>query len=157
MSAPGHHGFTLIELAVTVAIVSILALSVLPFAETAVKRARESELRSALRELRRGIDAYKKAWDEGRIEHKADDSGYPPTLEALVAGVTDAKDARGRRIYFLRRLPRDPFAPETPPAQAWAKRSYASAPDFPSEGSDVYDVYSRAEGSGLNGVPYRQW
>jgi general secretion pathway protein G len=152
-----QRGFTLIELAVTAAIVSILALAVLPLAENAARRARESELRFSLRELRLAIDAYKKAWDEGHIEHKADDSGYPPTLDALVNGVRDIKDPSGRRMYFLRRMPRDPFMPETAGATAWAKRSYSSAPDFPSEGNDVYDVYSRAEGAGLNGVPYRLW
>src|SRR5262249_28662185 len=86
-SSAMSRGFTLIELAVTAAIVSILALAVLPLAETAARRARESELRVALRELRQSIDAYKKAWDDGRIERKADETGYPPTLELLVQGV----------------------------------------------------------------------
>src|SRR5262249_33545079 len=135
-SARAQGGFTLIELAVTAAIVSILALAVLPLAETAVKRARESELRVALRELRKGIDAYKKAWDEGRIEHRADASGSPPPLGARVEGVRDIRAPRGRRLSSRRRLPRAPFPAEPPPAGAWAKRSYASAPDFPAEGTD---------------------
>jgi general secretion pathway protein G len=153
------RGFTLIELVVTAAIVSVLALAVLPFAESAARRAKEAELRSALREIRGALDAYKKAWDAGRVERKDDASGYPPTLAALVEGVRDAKDPRGRRIYFLRRLPRDPLAaePELAAADTWGKRSYASPPAFPAEGDDVFDVYSRAEGAGMNGIPYRQW
>jgi general secretion pathway protein G len=153
------RGFTLVELVITAAIVSVLALAVLPFAEKATQRAKESELRSSLRELRLAIDAYKKAWDEGRIEHKLDDSGYPPTLDALVQGVRDAKDPKGRKIYFLRRLPRDPFAadPALAAGDTWGKRSYDSPPDAPFEGADVYDVYSRSDGVGLNGVAYRLW
>jgi general secretion pathway protein G len=158
MTPAAARGFTLIELVITAAIVSVLALAVLPFAETAVRRAKESDLRAALREIRGALDAHKKAWDEGRIERKLDDSGYPPSLEALVQGVRDVKDARGRRIYFLRRLPRDPFADTAlAAADSWGKRSYASPPDFPAEGADVFDVYSRAEGAGLNGIAYREW
>jgi general secretion pathway protein G len=159
MTRRAARGFTLVELVVTAAIVSVLALAVLPFAENAARRAKESELRAALREIRGAIDAYRRAWDEGRIERRLDDSGYPPTLEALVEGVRDAKDPKGRRIYFLRRLPRDPFAggEALRASDTWGRRSYASPPDFPAEGADVFDVHSRAAGAGLNGVPYRQW
>jgi general secretion pathway protein G len=158
MTPAAARGFTLIELVITAAIVSVLALAVLPFAETAVRRAKESDLRAALREIRGALDAHKKAWDEGRIERKLDASGYPPSLEALVQGVRDAKDPKGRNIYFLRRLPRDPFADTAlAAADTWGKRSYASPPDFPAEGADVFDVYSRAEGAGLNGIAYREW
>jgi general secretion pathway protein G len=158
MTRAAARGFTLIELVITAAIVSVLALAVLPFAEAAARRAKETELRAALREIRGALDAHKKAWDEGRIEHKLDDSGYPPSLQVLVRGVRDAKDAKGRNIYFLRRLPRDPFADTAlAAADSWGKRSYASPPDFPAEGADVFDVYSRAEGAGLNGIAYREW
>src|SRR5262249_26465019 len=112
------------------------------------------------REVRAAIDAYKKAVDEGKLPKSLEGTGYPPSLEALVGGAVDQKDAKGRRIYFLRRLPRDPFAdddPATPAAQTWGKRSYASPPDSPFEGADVYDIYTRSERTGLNGVPYRQW
>ncbi|NWG31565.1 MAG: type II secretion system protein [Rhodocyclaceae bacterium] len=154
-----ERGFTLIELVAVLAILGVLAGIALPLAEVATQRQKEQELRRALREIRDAIDAYKRAADEGRIVLPAGASGYPPSLNALVAGVEDAKDARHRRIYFLRRLPRDPLNPD-PAAEAaatWGKRSYASEPDAPKEGEDVYDVYSRSAAIGLNGVPYREW
>ena len=150
--------FTLIELMITVAIVAILASAVLPLAQLGVQRHKEQELRIALRQIREAIDAYKQAADEGRVEKKADASGYPPALEVLVAGVEDIKKPDKPMIYFLRRLPRDPFAPgEWKAEDTWGKRSYESPPDNPQEGKDVFDVYSQSEGTGLNGVPYREW
>jgi general secretion pathway protein G len=152
------HGFTLIELVITVAIVAILASAVMPLAQLGVQRHKEQELRTGLRQLREAIDAYKQAAEEGRIEKKVDASGYPPNLQALVEGVEDIKKPEKPKIYFLRRLPRDPFAPEhEKAADTWGKRSYESPPDDPKEGDDVFDVYSLAEGEGLNGVPYREW
>jgi general secretion pathway protein G len=152
-------GFTLVELVVVVAIGGILAAAVFPLADLVARRARESELREALRTLRGAIDAYKKASDEGRIAKPADASGYPPSLEVLVSGVPDASQAGQARIYLLRRLPRDPMFPDrgVPAAETWGKRSYASPPDAPEEGRDVFDVHSRSEKSGLNDVPYREW
>jgi general secretion pathway protein G len=154
------RGFTLIELVVTVAIVGVLALGAVPLAELAARRAKEQDLRAALREIRTALDRYKQAVDEGRIARRADESGYPPSLEILAEGVLDAKDPQRRqRIYFLRRVPRDPFFPDAtvPAARTWGLRSYASPHDAPAPGSDVFDVYSLAPGAGLNGVPYREW
>jgi general secretion pathway protein G len=153
----GRRGFTLVELVVTVAIVGLLASVTLPLAQLAVQRQKEQALRTALRQIREALDAYKRAGDEGRIARRADESGYPRDLNVLVSGVEDVRRADHGKIYFLRRLPRDPFAEGADPAQGWGKRSYASPPDAPSEGADVYDVYSRAPGVGLNGVPYRSW
>jgi general secretion pathway protein G len=154
-----QRGFTLIELLVSAAIVAVLAGVALPLAELSVKRSRESELRAALREIRNAIDAYKQAADEGRIAKKADDSGYPPSLEVLVEGVEDLRNAKKTKIYFLRRLPREPMQPDPslPAAATWGRRSYDSAPDDPREGRDVFDVHSRSERTGLNGIEYRQW
>jgi general secretion pathway protein G len=152
-------GFTLVELLVTVAIVAILASAALPLAELGLQRQKEAELARSLREIRGALDAYKKAWDESRIERRVGQSGYPPNLDALVQGVVDAKDPQKKRIYFLRRLPRDPFHDDNAASAAatWAKRSYESPPDAPAEGADVFDVYSRSTRVGLNGRPYREW
>ena len=153
------HGFTLIELVVTVAILGILAAGALPLMQLAAQRGKESELRMSLRQIRGAIDAYKAATESKKVTKPEGASGYPPTLETLVQGVPDATDPKGRLIYFLRRLPRDPFEPDTalPAAKTWGLRSYASPPDAPQPGEDVFDVYSRAPGVGLNGVPYKEW
>jgi len=159
-NAARQNGFTFIELAVTVAIVALLATVVLPMAETMVKRNQEHELRLALREIRTALDAYKLAVDEGRIISEINKSGYPPELKILVDGVTDAKSPdSNRKIYFLRRIPRDPMYPDPSKAdeETWGKRSYESSPDAPEEGEDVFDVYSISTGVGLNGIPYKDW
>jgi general secretion pathway protein G len=145
-------GFTLIELLITVAILALLASVAMPLAEVQLQRSKEADLRRSLREIRTAIDAYKRAVDDGAIEKKMDRSGYPPTLEALVEGAVDKRDPKGGRLYFLRRVPPDPLTGE-----AWGLRSYASPPDAPREGQDVFDVYSQSEQVGLNGVPYREW
>lgn len=146
---------------VVVAIVAILASAAMPLREIAVKREKEQELRLALRQIRTAIDAYKQAADEGLVEKKADETGYPHKLENLVEGVPNIKDPRKKMIYFLRRLPRDPMFDNTdldvPEAETWGKRSYESPPDNPEEGDDVYDIYSLSERIGLNGIPYNQW
>lgn len=153
------RGFTLIELVVTVAIVGILASAVVPLGQLSVKRAKEAELRTALRDIRNALDAYKKAVDDGRIEKKVDASGYPPSLEILAEGVPDLRDPNKKIMRFLRRVPRDPMYPDASeqPADTWGKRSYVSPAEFPQEGADVYDVYSLSTADGLNGIPYREW
>ena len=135
----GRRGFTLIELT--------------------VKRNREQDLRSALREIRGALDAYKLAADQGRVRKNTLQSGYPPTLAALVEGVPDARSPDKRLIVFLRRLPPDPTFPDASAdaAATWGKRSYVSPPDRPEEGEDVFDVYSLSDKTGLNGRPYRSW
>lgn len=152
-------GFTLVEFLVVVAIVSVLATIGLPLAELAQRRTQEVELRQSLRVIRKALDDYKDAVAEGRILRNVGDSGYPPNLNVLVDGVPDAKSPRGEKLYFLRRLPRDPFAPAdiTQAAGTWGLRSYVSPADAPQPGKDVYDVYSRSTDKGLNGEPYRNW
>jgi general secretion pathway protein G len=151
-------GFTLIELLVTVVIVAILASVALPLSAISQQRAKEQELRQNLREIRIAIDKYKQAVDEGRVARTLDQSGYPTKLSVLVDGATDVKSPIKKKIYFLRRIPKDPFADsDTAPESSWGKRSYDSPPDAPHVGKDVYDIYSLSERTGLNGVPYRDW
>ncbi len=155
-----RRGFTIIELVITVGIISLLATAVVPSAQLLYQRQREAELRASLRTLRGAIDAYKQAWDGGHIKKVVDKTGYPPDLRSLVEGVDDAASAKeGAKIYFLRSLPRDPFWPDatTPAEDTWGLRSYASPPDDPQPGDDVYDVHSLSSRTGLNGVPYRDW
>ena len=152
-------GFTLIELLVTLAILAVLATVAMPLAQLAAQREKEDELRHALWNIRDAIDAYKDAGDAGKFDRPVGDNGYPPKLDVLVDGVVDKTMPGRQMIYFLRRIPRDPMCdcPSRSDAQTWGKRSYASPPDAPSEGNDVYDVYSLSEGVALNGIPYRKW
>ena len=145
-------GFTLIELLITVAIVALLASVALPLAELTVQRGKEAELRRSLREVREAIDTYKRASDEGAIAKGIDKSGYPPSLQALVEGAVDKRDPKGGRIFFLRRVPVDPFT-----GAEWGLRSYASRADAPRKGEDVYDIFTLSQGIGLNGIPHREW
>lgn len=143
----------------TVVIVGILASAILPLSEVMTRRAKEQELRGALIQIREAIDAYKKAYDEGHIEKTVGASGYPLSLNDLVDGVVDVKSPSNQKIYFLRRLPRDPMAreEEVPAEETWGKRSYESEPDAPQEGDDVFDVYSLSSEIGLNDIPYSKW
>lgn len=152
-------GFSLIELMVTLAILALLASVAVPFAQLVQQRHKETELRHALRQIRTALDSYRQNVKDGRIEAAADASGYPPDLDALWQGVDDRTKPDASKLYFLRRLPRDPFFPDSAaaPASTWGLRSYASPPDAPAPGRDVFDVYSLSPATGLNGVPYREW
>jgi general secretion pathway protein G len=160
------HGFSLIELVVTVAIVAILGSVAMPMLKVSVQRSKEAELRANLRQIREAIDAYKKAYDEGRIELKSiEKTGYPPNLEVLVEGIEDKSVPDGKKkLRFLRKIPTDPMLPredtsatKITDSESWGFRSYASDADNPSAGEDVYDVYSLSPLTGTNGIPYAKW
>lgn len=154
-----QQGFTLIELVVTVAIIAVLTSAAMPLVQLTAQRAKENELHESLRIVRTALDAYKYAADTGHIRREIGDSGYPPNLQVLVDGVEDAQSEKKTLLYFLRRVPRDPFFPDSTVrgADTWGLRSYESPPDAPQPGEDVYDVYSMAPGKGINGIAYREW
>lgn len=153
------QGFHLVEIIITVAILSILGMVAAPSLQIAAQRQKEQDLRVALRQIRTAIDAYHQAAVENRIEVSTDSSRYPTNLEVLVKGVTDISKPDNPMIYFMRRLPRDPMNPDKDlsAAETWGVRSYASPADAPEVGDDVFDVYSLSEATGLNNLPYREW
>lgn len=158
MKLAKNNGFTFIELIITVSIISVLASISLPFSKLMVQRTKELELHQNLSMIRNALDAYKLATIDGKILVSIDESGYPESLKMLVDGVEDVKSAVPRKIYFLRRIPRDPFADNTLSAtETWGKRSYASSAENPKEGMDIFDVYSKSIKKGLNGIVYREW
>ena len=153
------RGFTLIELVITLAIIGLLATAAMPLAQLVAKREKEAELRTALRDIRTALDAYHLASQTGHIKMELGASGYPPDLKSLYAGVEDQASEKKVNLYFLRRIPRDPFFPDGSvlAENSWGLRSYNSPPEDPQPGDDVYDVYPLDTGKGLNGVPYRDW
>ena len=156
VAAVMERGFTFVEMLVVVALVAILASAVMPLARVAAQRQREIELRRNLRDIRTAIDRYKDAADQGQIaatKVKLGSEGYPPDLEILVVGV-DAAGASDRKLKFLRRIPIDPMTREA----VWGMRSYDDKPDAKSwGGQNVYDVYSKSEGTALDGTKYQDW
>ena len=157
--ASAGRGFTLLELLVVMVIIGLLAGYVGPKFFAQIGKAETKTARAQLDALGKALDQYRRAVDQGLIARRMGESGYPPTLEVLVAGTPNAQDPKGGRIYFLRRLPRDPLFPDAnaPAAATWGRRSYASAADDPRDGDDVFDVYSLASGAGMNGIAYREW
>ncbi|OLD64416.1 MAG: general secretion pathway protein GspG [Acidobacteria bacterium 13_1_40CM_2_68_5] len=147
-------GVTLVELLVTIAVMSILAGALIPITKFAVKRQKELELRRDLRTMRQAIDLYKKFCDTGVIQKSGVDSEcYPPDLDTLVDGV-EKTGALGQKIKFLRRIPLDPMTK----SKDWGMRSYQDEPDSTSWGHEnVYDVYTTATGKGLDGTQYKDW
>jgi general secretion pathway protein G len=156
-SAGSSRGFTFIELLVVSTLLIILASAIMPMAKVTMQRQREVELRRSLREMRTAIDKFKDAADAGLIgamDLKAGAEGYPADLETLVEGVSVVNDQSGRKLKFLRRIPIDPMTNSSD----WGKRSYQDRPDSTSwGGQNVFDVYTKAEGTALDGTKYRDW
>lgn len=161
LSRRNFRGVTLMELMVTLVVLSILAATALPYAELTVKRNRELELRQALREVRTAIDRVNQDWRDGRTSKFNDavsEDGFPKTLEVLTEGIESAQ-AKGGKIKYLRRIPRDPFAKaDTPAAEQWALRSYQDDADTKVwSGKDVFDVRSTSERKAIDGTFYNDW
>ncbi len=157
MTIGRESGYTFIELLVVSTLVLILASAALPLARVTATRQREAELRRALREMRTAIDRFKDAADNQQIaatDLKTGAEGYPANLQLLVDGVSVVNDATGRKLKFLRRIPVDPMTRN----DEWGLRSYQDEPDATSwGGQNVYDVYTRFDGTALDGTKYRDW
>jgi general secretion pathway protein G len=153
MKFADYRGFTLIELMMSVMIISILVGLAVPLARNSIKREKEIELRAALREMRTAIDKYKDASDRGFIMVKVDTEGYPEKLQDLVDGV-QMVGAVDKKLKFLRRIPKDPMTNST----EWGQRSYQDDPKATSwGGQNVFDVYTKSEGTAFDGTKYNEW
>lgn len=151
MRRTGERGLTLVELIVTVAILAILASAAVPIARFQIKRQKERDLRYDLWMMRDAIDKYKDAADRGAFQTKVDSQNYPPDLETLVKGV---EAQGGKKIRFLRSIPEDPMTKN----KEWGLRSMQDDPDSDSwGGQNVFDVYTKSEGTGLDGTKYKDW
>lgn len=163
-------GFTLIELLITLALLGVVASAAMPLVEVTYKRMKESELKLALRTIRKALDEHRAAVDAGLLPRVAGDSGFPGSLEVLTQPLPLTGPVQGaganavegpRTLVLLRQLPRDPFHadPATPAAQTWRTRSYGSRPDEwrQDTGQDVFDVSSSSAATALDGSRYDQW
>ncbi len=148
-----RHGFSLIELIVTVMIISILVGLAVPLARNSIRREKEFALRAALREIRVAIDKYKGASDSGLIMVKVDTEGYPEKLDVLVEGVPTV-GAVDKKLKLLRRIPKDPMTN----SMEWGQRSYQDDPKNNSwGGQNVFDVFTKSEGIAFDGTKYKEW
>jgi general secretion pathway protein G len=148
---PTQRGFTLMELIVAATILAVLTLMALPLARVTIQREKEKELRQALWEMRDAIDRYKDAADQNKFQTKVDSMNYPPDLDTLVKGV---EAQGGKKIRFLRSIPTDPMTK----SKEWGLRSMQDDPDSESwGGQNVFDVYTKSDGVGLDGTKYKDW
>jgi general secretion pathway protein G len=149
-SAKPERGFTLLELIIATVILLVLTAMAIPLARVTIKRDKEKELRRDLWEMRDAIDRYKDMADRGAFQTKVDSQNYPPDMETLVKGV----NVQGKTIRFLRKIPVDPMTNTT----EWGMRSMQDDPDSDSwGGQSVFDVYTKAQGTGLDGSKYKDW
>lgn len=154
MTRKHQTGLTYIEVMITIAILLILAAATIPVAKTAIKRQRELELKSDLREMRNAIDTYKKYSDQGLIPQEGLESeGYPPDLDKLVEGVA-LTGTIDKKLRFLRRIPKDPMTN----TYDWGLRSLQDDPNSTSWGrQNVFDIYTTSDVKGLDGTVYSTW
>ena len=145
-----QHGFTLLELIIATIILIILTSMAVPLARVTIKREKERELRRDLWEIRDAIDRYKDAAERNAFQTKVGTQNYPPDLETLVKG----EEVQGKKIRFLRKIPVDPMTNTT----EWGMRSMQDDPDSDSwGGQNIFDVYTKSQGTGLDGSKYKDW
>lgn len=150
LSAKKQRGITILELIIAITILLVLMGAAVPVARLSIKRQKETELRRDLWEMRAAIDRYKDAADRNAFQIKVGTEGYPPDLDTLVKGV----DVQGKKLRFLRRVPVDPMTGNTD----WGLRSMQDDPTSESwGGQNVFDVYSKSNGTGLDGTKYKDW
>lgn len=150
VTAKRQHGFTLLELIVAATLLAILTMMALPLARVTIKREKEKQLRHALWEMRDAIDRFKDAADRGTFQTKVDSFGYPPDLDTLVKGI----DQGGKKFRYLRSIPTDPMTN----GKEWGLRSMQDQSDSDSwGGQNVFDVYTKSEGTALDGTKYKDW
>lgn len=146
-----EQGFTLLELIVAAAILAVITMMALPLARVTIQRENERQLHRALWEMRDAIDRYKDQADRGAFQTKVDTQGYPPDLDTLFKGV---EAQGGKKIRFLRSIPMDPMTK----SRDWGLHSMQDDPDSDSwGGQNVFDVYTKSEGTGLDGTKYKDW
>ena len=144
------RGFTLIELIVATTILVVLTTLAIPLARVTIKREKEHELRNDLWEMRDAIDRYKNTADMGKFQTKVGSENYPPDLDTLVKGV----DVGGKKLKFLRRIPVDPMTGST----EWGMHSMQDDPTSDTWGEqNVFDVYTKSDGTALDGTKYKDW
>ena len=145
-----QRGMTLLELIIAITIILVLMGAAVPVAKFNIKRQKETELRRDLWEMRAAIDRYKDAADRNAFQTKVGSDGYPPDMDTLVNGV----DVQGKKLRFLRRIPVDPMTGNT----EWGLRSTQDDPASESwGGQNIFDVYSKSNGTGLDGTKYKDW
>ena len=144
------RGFSLVELIVAIVILMVLTSMAVPYVQITIKREKERELRYDLWTMRDAIDRYKDASLRGAFQVKVGSEGYPPDLETLVNGV----DVGGKKMRFLRKIPNDPMTGR----QEWGMRSVQDDPNSESwGGQNLFDVFSKSEGSALDSTKYKDW
>ncbi len=149
-SARPERGFTLLELIIATTILVVLSTMAIPLARLTIQREKERRLRFDIWEMRDAIDRYKDAADRGGFRTKVDSQNYPPDLETLVKG----EDVQGKKVRFLRKIPIDPMTGNT----EWGLRSMQDDPDSDSwGGQSVFDVYTKSQGTALDGTKYKDW
>jgi general secretion pathway protein G len=136
-----RRGITLIEVAIVMVVLGIMASVALPAVRMSVVRSDELALKRELRQIREAIDRYFTDRDEESPDG-IDALKYPPSLTELV------------EKRYLRRIPLDPMTNKA----EWRLISSTDDPDSKvTNGDNVWDVRSLSEERSLDDQPYGEW